>query len=203
MSILNQNQPVVIKFTQDQAYLRQYYNLRERMYTSVWGLQGFNGQEDEFDQKSHILVAVKDGRVVGGARISVRTPQAPNLLPMEKREVSLEHQIADLNLPQCRYGEYSRLALLPEYRGGGCTLAMYKALNRKSISLNLKFAFALSPLTQARSYRKIYQALGFNYTILEDVVIPENPEYEGIKMCLSVLDLSRYCSDSVDFVEEL
>lgn len=194
---------VVFEFTRDPGFLQQYYNLRERMYISVWGLQEFNGQEDEFDRKSHILVARKGNMVVGGARITVKTPRMPNLLPMEGRDINLERQITDLKLRHCRYGEFSRLALLPEYRGGEYTQAIYEALNRKSIALNLKYVFAISPVAQARSYKKSYMAMGFDYTIRNDVTIPDNPEFEGIKMCLSVLDLSQYYSGSADTVEQV
>lgn len=188
---LNQK-PVEYEFTRDPGLLHQYYLLREQMFINVWGLHHFVGREDQFDKLAHILIAKLGNLCIGGARILVKFPNASQRLPLENDDFNLEQLLPELNLREKRYGEFSRLALLPEFRGGKYTRQMYRHLNSKALECKLDYVFALAPLSQARSYRSSYRAMGFDYVIREDLAVPDREEFEGIRMCLSMLNLTPF-----------
>lgn len=195
-------QEITFEFTRDPALLQQYYNLREQMYIRVWGLKHFAASEDALDKRSHILVARKGKYVIGGARITTRPPGSAKLLPMEKNgEVDLQALLPELHLSECKYAEFSRLAVDREYLGGALSRLIYQQLNRKSIALRIKHVFAIAPVVQARNYKKTYNAMGLNYKILTNVNVPDREEYEGIRMCLSMLDLSAFAADTATTLE--
>jgi hypothetical protein len=44
----------------------------------------------------------------------------------------------------------------------------------------------------ARSYRQAVQLFGLSWDIRHDIIVPDREEYEGIRMVLSVMDLTRF-----------
>lgn len=178
-------QEVVCEFTKDKALLHQYYELRERMYISVWGLKDFNGQEDEFDKRSHIVVARKGKQVVGGARFTIKSPRNPHRLPMERDNFLLEKLFPELKAGEGSYGEYSKLAAQPEFNG--LTLDITRCIKRKAIANNVKIIYAISPLSQARNHRITASKAGMSCTIFKNIEVPTRDGYEG-KMHLLAID---------------
>jgi hypothetical protein len=80
VSILNQDQvlensvqrpklEVKTFITKDRSLLDQYYQMRHDAYTRENGWQGYDGSENKHDRAGNIIVAMKDDKVVGGARI--------------------------------------------------------------------------------------------------------------------------------------
>ncbi len=84
------------EFTNDPALLEQYYQLREQMFISVWGLKRFHGVEDAFDKDANTLIARMGNLCVGGARILMKVPGNSNQLPMEGDDFNLEQLLPEL-----------------------------------------------------------------------------------------------------------
>ena len=187
---LRQPQDVHFEFTNDPAMLHQYYRLREEMFISVWGLKHFSGQEDAFDAQSHIMVARKGLQCIGGGRLTVSTPQDHLMLPMEKEDLMLSALFPELDLHETVYGEFSRLAILPEFRSGAVFPELARRFITKAISLGVEYAFNIAPLPLARSYRQAVQMFGLKWDICHHAKVPQREEYEGIQMVISVMDLS-------------
>jgi hypothetical protein len=177
----------VCEFTKDPEFLYQYYEMRQRVFTSVWGLKHFCGGEEEHDIDGHILVARLNNLVIGGCRLCISTPKQPRLLPMEGNDFKLPQVVQELEIPKVSYGEFSRLAVLPEYRSTDLLDRMYRHMNRLIVERGLKYVFAIAPRRQAISTRWMLRPFHLRYSIREDIHVPEREEYEGIRMTFAVM----------------
>jgi hypothetical protein len=105
----------------DRDLFGQYVQLRRRVYLREyqWLPEDF-GYEDETDGLSDILVAVQDGIVAAGARLTISTPEYPLPMPLEEAGFRLQEceQLADLDLSHQPYGEISRMAADPDFGRG-------------------------------------------------------------------------------------
>ena len=178
---------VVYEFTKDPALLEQFYHLRRDMYLRTWGLSDFP-LKDADDTRSHTLILRVGRQCVGGVRMIIRTPRSRKGLPMEQAGVSLENALEGVNLKRISYCEISRLARLPEYRGFEYTLGVHCHLRRKALAHDVRYAFILSPGSNARMYRRTIVNEAEPYHILDHVKVPEKEEYEGIRMMVSAID---------------
>lgn len=180
---------VAYEFTRDPGLVHQYCSMRENMFISVWGLKHFSGTKDRFDDVSQIMVARRGLLVIGGGRLTIATPSRRVPMPMEGPDFQLESVFPHLGLARHCYGEFSRLAILPEYRAGEVFPELAKRFIRKAVAEGVDFAFNMAPLPLARSYRQTMQAFGLNWKICNDVAVPEREAFEGIRMAVSVMDL--------------
>jgi hypothetical protein len=105
----------------DRELFRQYVELRRRVYLGKYPwLHASFGHEDETDRVSRIVIAVRDGVVAGGARLTISTPECPRQMPLEERGFSLSgcDFLKHLNLESKPHGEISRMAADPEWARG-------------------------------------------------------------------------------------
>jgi hypothetical protein len=160
------------------------------MFINVWGLKNFCGQEDNFDAQSTIVIARKGLQCIGGGRLTVSSPTNRRALPMEKEGLALTSLFPELDLNETTYCEFSRLAILPEFRSGNVFIEIARKFVTKAMAEGAEYAFNIAPLPLARSYRQAGQAYGLKWDIYSHVEIPQREEYEGIKMVISVMDLS-------------
>lgn len=187
-----QPQKIGYEFTEDAGFLHQYYNLREEMFISVWGLTHFSGQKDQFDDTSEIMVARQGLQCIAGGRLTISTPNKPQPLPMERHGLILKDAFPELNLDKCSYGEFSRLAILPEFRGGEVFPEIARRFIKKAIASGVDYAFNMAPQPLARNYRQVVQLFGLTWDIRRDIDVPDQEEFEGIRMVVSVMDLTRF-----------
>jgi hypothetical protein len=195
-------QDIQYEFTRDPGLLHQYFRLREDMFISVWGLKHFSGQHDGFDDISDIMIARKGLQCIAGGRLTVSSPSNPQPMPMEKEDFRLKDIFAQLDLPETTYGEFSRLAILPEFRAGAVFPEIARRFIQKAVSNGVEYAFNLAPVPLARGYRQAVQLFGLKWDIRHDIKVPEREEYEGIQMVVSIMDLSLLVRNSKAIREE-
>lgn len=183
-------QAVECEISWDAGLLHQYYRLREDMFISLWGLQNFSAEEDAFDEISDIVIARMGRQCVGGSRLTFKEPSLGNLLPMEGDDFMLADVLPELPIADTRCVEVSRLAILPEFQNSSVMLDLTRQMIKRSMEKQAFYAFNLAPVPLARSYRKTVQLLGVKWNILNRIAVPDREEYEGIKMVLSIMDLS-------------
>jgi hypothetical protein len=171
--------------------LRQYYALRETVYTATWGLADFDGQEDAFDRAGHIFIASIDRKVIGGVRLNIRRHGERDKLPLEQEGLDLDRILSGHDLDGMIGGEISRFALHPSYWGGECSVALLRSLSSFGLEQGLDYALCVSPLAQARNYHRMARQLSSvrEYRILGDAGVPDKSDYQGIRMVLSMLRL--------------
>lgn len=178
---------IFFEFTNDTALLEQYYLLRRDVYIRAWDLENFPLQ-DEYDTRCHTLIMRKGLQCVGGVRLILRNPRSRLKLPMEAAGVDLRQALPNVPLEHQTYGEVSRMARLPDYRGFDYTLLIHAHLRRKAHAVGMRYGFMLSPASNARMYRRVGTMTQDRYTVLDHVHVPEREEYEGIRMLASCID---------------
>lgn len=180
------DQASIIKyeFTKDEDLLEQYYKLRGKMYAIELGLDDFPCVKDEYDDDSDILVIREGSKVLGGVRITM-VNEGERLMPMESEDYKINDLIPELGLNDVTYGEFSRLAILPEYRKENLEtiIGMIGNMGRKH---NAKYLFAIAPLAQARMYRMYRKNFGFDLEIREDIGLSAVAKKWGLNMPLLI-----------------
>ena len=135
-----------------------------------------------------ILIAHQGNLCIGGLRLTISTPQKRVVLPCESEGFNLFDLLPELELEGKTYAELSRYAVLPDFQGPEIYFEGSRRLFARALSQGVDFAFAISPLGQARNYRRTATALGLGCEVRKDIEVPDRDNYEGIKMYLSVFD---------------
>ncbi len=185
-SFLNANdEAVTFEFTCDLALSREYTAIYEREFKLHHDVPEYRTVEDDHHRRAFILIACQGGRCIGGARLSVRTPDMPYPLPIEMDGFTLEDQFPRLRGGTARYGQIGRICLLPEFRGGKITRMMLGQLYRKIVSLDLQEIFGTCTTVHARAYKTTCVAMGLKHVrIYENIRLPAYPMCERERFIL-------------------
>lgn len=181
---LQQTQAICYEYTNSPDYLLQYQHVRAQMYARVLGLRHFSGELDAQDAYSHILVARRGNQVLGGARVTIRQTGQLTPLPMEAHGMPLQQLLPELGLAYCSYGEFSRLARLPDLDAKEFTRTVYPYVMQKALECNVQHLFAVATQAQARMYRIVHRYTHLPLTVRDDIAVPEHPIHEGLRMVL-------------------
>lgn len=168
---------IEFKISRDPQLLSQYYALREHYFREELGIPDFDGSEDEMDRQGQIFLAIQDGRVVGGARISAQLPAQ-----------GYHHEL-DLIPENCCMWE--RFFLDKTVR----TLQLFRDfcvhLVRATRMLGYRHAMMLSSLRNARFYRQCHTAMGIGFQIHRNVQDCAQGTFAGLEHYLSVSRLQE------------
>jgi len=192
MRPVRQQEKIAYEFTHDVGYLHQYHLMRDQVYSQIRGLSTLAGQQDRFDTTSEIMVARMGLQCVAGGRLTISTAASAQEMPMEGDDLRLKNLFPELDLANRAYGEFSRLAILPEFRGGAVFPEIARRFIRKAIAEGVEYAFNMASLPSARAYRQMVESFGFKWDVREDIEVPDREEYEGVRMVISVMDLTRF-----------
>jgi acetyltransferase (GNAT) family protein len=143
--------PIEFQLNRDPHLLEQYYQLRQHCFRTELGISDFDGSEDEGDRQSRTMLALKDGHVIGGVRIS------PNI-PLRK-------QLQEFNLKLDSCCIWERFAIDPAVRSVQLIRDFVAHLIEFSRLCNYQHALVLSSLRNARFYRQCHTALGVEFKI--------------------------------------
>ncbi len=168
---------IEFKLTRDPQLLEQYYALREQCFREELGLPDFDGSEEKEDRQGQILLAIQDGRCIGGARIS------PN--------VSLQSQIRQLDLKQDTCCMWERFVFDPAVRTVQMIRDFCAHLIQFSREIGYHHAMVLSSLRNARFYRQCHSALGVGFKIHRHVPHSAKGSFAGLEHYLSVARLQE------------
>lgn len=158
--------------TRDSQKLSQYYALRERCFRSELGLPEFDGSEEEQDTQGQILLAMKDGKCVGGVRISPR--------------ITLPSKAHLLELDQDTCCMWERFVIDPAIRKVQTIRDFIAELVEVSIDNGYNHAMVLSSLCNARFYRRCLSSLDVGYEIHRHVPHCAQGSFAGLEHYLSV-----------------
>ncbi|MEH6472677.1 MAG: hypothetical protein V7752_15645 [Halopseudomonas sp.] len=171
---------------QRKIWLEQYYQIRQDCFRKELGLRSFDGSEDEFDRSGYLLLALDQDRCIGGVRLSISTPQSPTRLPLEINGFTVPEIFPEIIGNGESYSQWTRLALLPEYRTAEVLRVMALTVLRQAEQLDCSYAFNVAGMNRARLYQRLHRTQGFNYEILQDVKIPAESHFMGLEHLLSV-----------------
>jgi hypothetical protein len=199
------DEKLIYEFSKNEKLLRQYYRLRKIIYDIELGIS-IPLHNDYFDSISETLIVRNKQKCIGGVRVTVCEPNSNIMLPTEDDEFRLEELLPELNLHSNTYAEFSRLALLPDYRDTTVTDAMYKHLNRKAKQRGVRYVFVITDLLHARLYMRSYRRLGFKVRLMSHINIPISIKlkYDNVVECIIMLDLTTKLSQApVESVENI
>ena len=166
---------IEFKVSHEPDLLRQYYSLRERCFRQELGLPDFDGSEEQQDRQGIILLALKNGHCVGGARISPRITLLSLL------------ELLDLEEETCCMWE--RFVIDPAVRTVYFVREFVAQLIEVSREHGFQNAMVLSSLRNARFYRRCHTALGVAYQIHRPVPHLAQGAFAGLEHYLSVSHL--------------
>lgn len=168
---------IEFKLTRNPHLLAQYYALREQCFREELGLPDFDGSEEKEDRQGRILLAVQNGRCIGGARISPT--------------VSLKSQVQQLKLTQGACCMWERLVIDPVVRTVQMIRDFCAYLIQCSRQTGYHHAMVLSSLRNARFYRQCHSALGVGFKIHRHVPHSAKGSFAGLEHYLSVAHLQE------------
>ena len=166
---------IEFKLTRDPHLLEQYYALREQCFREELELPDFDGSEEDSDRKGHILLAIKEGRCIGGARISPT--------------VTLKSQIQQLELTKGACCSWERFVFDPAVRTVEMIRDFCAYLIHYSRETGYHHAMVLSSLRNARFYRQCHHAVGVPFKIHRHVPHSAQGAFAGLEHYLSVAQL--------------
>lgn len=173
--------------------------------------QYFAGDLTKKSKHTDVLIARFGNLCIGGGSISFNTPTKKiadkRLLPLEKllkkSGKNLANLLPELAIDDMICAEISALSVLPDYEGSEVLLNIMQGLIEHSIEQKAHFIFITSTLPLAHHYKKALSYLDLELEIIDNLVMPENYEFAGSTMVLSLLDLTpiyRLQSLSTDVV---
>lgn len=188
---------ITFEFTTDPKLLAQYYQIREECFRKQLGIQSFDGSEDAEDRAADILIARDGDRCIGGARVSGTSASCSVRLPMESDDFVLHEIFPELAHQGRSYCQWTRLALLSEYRTTEVLRAQCLAMIEGAAELDYDYAFNVAGTVRARLYRRLHKTLGYGYEICDHVSIPAEEGFTDLEHLLSV----AYLKPEVEGVE--
>jgi hypothetical protein len=139
----------------------------------------------------YVLIARVGNEVVGGLRLSVKSPSNSARLPLEIGGFELTRVFPDLK-NMAPYCQASRFVLADPYAGSDLVDLLILGLERGMRNLGATSLFAVAPMSNARLYRRRCRVHGVSaFNILKDVELPIFPMCEGIRLHLLRADLDR------------
>jgi hypothetical protein len=180
---MKNNVPFKYFETADPEQIARYVEIRRRVYLKeyTWLPADF-GFADETDILSKIVIATHGGCVVGGARLTISTPQRPRRLPLEEKGFDLRScgALKHLGLDRKPYGEISRMAARPESAHGfEISSGLAYALASGAAHEGLDVVFSICPAKPARINRINAAKLGIGFHKYQDL-----PTVFGVDMAL-------------------
>ena len=169
--------------TKDQELLKQYYDLRHNSYRDDNGWKDYDGSESKFDREGEIAVVVKDGKVIGGARLmfSDRSQFLSNEIPGTQYDYKKFIRKYD-NRENLLIGEVSSVVVEKSHRDSSATAAVFSCLLEKSKSQGCDYIFAVAVAVVCRSQRKILRRVGCDVEIIINFPWREKKVYNFAKM---------------------
>jgi N-acyl-L-homoserine lactone synthetase len=162
------NAEVDVFITKDADLLKQYYAMRHEIYCVENGWENYPSAENDFDHKGKIIVAVKDGKVVGGMRLL--TSKWVEYFPNEivGTEFTYKYFLSKFDLEaDAVMGEISAFFVEKSNRDSTIsTMMIEKALEEAKLQ-NCVYCIAIATPLLNRSHRKDAKRLGFKVQIYQ------------------------------------
>lgn len=188
-------------FPKEKSLLDEYFKVRDAVYLEQFNLPTAELLQDGYEAQpyTNFLVVRHNGKVIGGSRIIFHYEGSNTLLPFEGEDFKISDVFPDLNLPNVRYCEVDRTVLARDYRTGDLGREIVVHFVSKCKDEGAKYIFGIGPMIQVRNYKRHCTALGIDFHIQKDIILPDRRAYNGKKMWLTVTDLS-YPTPSVSML---
>jgi hypothetical protein len=189
-------------FTQEIAQIKKFVELYDYLNKTDPKFAGFryfcDDRLDNYIGDGHMMqLLMKDGRCIGGGRITVRKHGQDFLLPLEMDLANeeddstylLKKMIPELDI-ESGCAEVSRLVLAPEYRGDkNFSGSMFFNFFVLGFDLDPRYMFILADRVRSRMYCQLMKKFaGLDGHIFTTLSLPNLTDFEGIKMHITCWD---------------
>jgi hypothetical protein len=168
--------------TKDPKILQQYYDLRHNSYRDDNGWRDFNGAENDFDRQGHIVIAMKNGEVISGARLmfSDECRYLSSEIPGTQFEYKKFIRKYD-NRDEIIIGEISSMVVQRQHRNRSVSLALIDFMIKKIQDHNCDYMFAVAVIAACRDYRMLFNKLNYYLEIIINYPWKEKRIYNFVR----------------------
>jgi hypothetical protein len=171
--------------------------LRSDLYKNDPKFVGFleftsNDINDYWGKNNRTQLLMKDGRCVGGGRITHRGKGEKHLLPLEidligntkSRQYHLQNLLPGIDLGDRGCVEVSRMVVMPECRGDvGHIGSMFLNFFVLGLEMDAEYLFAMTDKIRSRMYRQIANvSVRREGIVFNHLELPDRTYFEGVKM---------------------
>ncbi len=149
-------------FTKDRDLLNQYYALRHEIYCNENGWTNYPTAESDFDRKGKIIVAVKDGKVIGGMRLLISNQV--DHFPNEElgTEFTYRNFLQKVGLDQdAVIAEISSFFVEKNNRDSTVSTMMFRRASEEAEISNCSYIVAVAMPLVCRSNKKYLGRIGY------------------------------------------
>ncbi len=186
------NAGVKVFITTDPELLKQYYQMRHEVYCVENGWENYHSAENELDHKGKIIVAVKEGRVVGGMRLltSRWVEYFPNEVPgteftyrsfLKKFELDVDAVISEI----------SAFFVEKNHRDSTISTMMIDCAFEEAKLQKCDYNIGISTPSLCRSHRKEARRLGYKVEIFNHPWKPQKSQ-NYVASCPIVVFLTEF-----------
>lgn len=177
-----QQSEIKVCFTQDGELLNQYYELRHKAYNVENGWQTYDGSENEYDRHGKIVVAIKDGKVIGGMRLIVS--DCVDYFPNDRigTEFTYKNFLQKYDLDSnALFCEISAFTVEKNNRDSTISTKMFEFGFPEMKKLGCKYILGVAGAIVCRNYRKEINRLGYNVKIVNEFPWVQEKHYGYIQ----------------------
>ncbi len=172
---------VEVRLTNDPALLRQYYDLREKIYQNDSGYVNYSGAENNYDKNGRIFLGIFNNMVVAGARLVVSSDV--DHLPHENEKEGFMYpeicKTVGIDLDGVVYSEVSALVIRKEFRMNLIN-KLLKSMADYCKANDIKYMIGVANMKCNRDYRISLAKDGIKSVIIDKVIAPRKPEFNNI-----------------------
>jgi hypothetical protein len=189
-------------YTHNPKLIQKFIDLRTELYDKDPKFIGFrdfqqNDVRDYWGDHNVTQVLLDGERCIGGGMLTFCAKGETRLLPLEldldNPAYRLKTLLPELALQDIGYVEASRMLVHPDYRNDSEYIGrMFANFYHHARDMQAQYFFAMTDKLRCRMYRKIASLYtGTLATILDHIVLPERPDFEGVKMQIMVWDIQN------------
>jgi hypothetical protein len=204
LEYIRQYRGVDLMFTQDRAQIEQFMHLYDHLNKTDPRFAGFRYFCDDdinnyIGDGHYMQLLMKDGRCIGGGRLTHRPKGQNFLLPLEMDIADETHDTKYLlknMMPKIDVeggcAEVSRLVLAPEYRGDATfSGAMFLNFCVRWLDTEGDYLFILADRVRTRMYCQLVKRFTqLEGHIFKNLLLPDQTDFEGLKM--QILGWDKY-----------
>lgn len=180
---LKKESKLEVFFTKEKELMDQYFTLRHNVYRDENGWKDYNGFENQFDRGGRIIVAVSEGRVIGGMRLmfSDECEFLSNEIPGTQYDYKKFIKRYD-SRDNLVISEISALVVDKDFRNSTVATSMMEALFKKSVEHGCDYVFGVAVALVCRNDRRTVKRLGYDVEIVINFPWRQSKTYNFARM---------------------
>lgn len=189
----NNTKPEIFE-TKDPILLGQYFKLRDEIFKADRGWTHKDWFENEYDKRAHIVVAVENGVVIGGARLMLSTENEYLSGEAPGTQYTYKNLFEKMGLnPQHHYGEIDGLVVAKGYRDRSVTEEVFTSCIKLCSAFKCKYMVGIASKAYCRIYKSAFVSLGYSEVlIVKDFIWTELEEYNYSKDFPIIVNVSKH-----------